>query len=210
MPTLKCLHTGKDIPYTISDGIDLRTTVSLDVDWGAEKARLFGQLIAENPGALDDPAKWDELLDAYQLNDYHWAWTQKAQQCNSAEYFWFYLMADGKVQAACIIKHPKESRVDNAGIFYVDYLAVAYWNRRRNGYVRRFDGVGTKLLVHAINYSINFLGYRPGFSLHSLPSSEGYYRSLQMTDYGVDAGYQNLRYFEASEPVALSIAQGAA
>lgn len=210
MQTLKCLHTGNDIPYTISDGIDLRTTVSLDMDWSEEKARVFGQLIAENPGALDDPAKWGELLDAYQLNDFHWAWAQKAQQCNSAEYFWFYLKADGKVQAACIIKHPKESRADSAGIFYVDYLAVAYWNRRRNGYARRFDGVGTKLLVHAINYSINVLGYRPGFSLHSLPSSEGYYRSLQMTDYGIDAGYQNLRYFEASEPVARSIAQGTA
>lgn len=210
MQTLKCLHTGKDIPYAITDGIDLRTTASLDMDWGEEKARIFGQLIAENQEALSDPGKWDELLDAYQLNDYHWAWAQKALHCKSAEYFWFYLKADGKVQAACIIKHPKESRADSAGIFYVDYLAVAYWNRQRNGFSRRFDGVGTKLLVHAINYSINVMGYRPGFSLHSLPSSEGYYRKLKMTDYGIDAEYQNLRYFEASEPVARSIAQGAA
>ncbi|WAC45209.1 hypothetical protein OU997_03170 [Pseudomonas sp. SL4(2022)] len=210
MQTLKCLHTGKDVPYNISDGIDLRTTVSLDMDWSEEKARIFGQLIADNPDALNSPDKWGELLDSYQLNDFHWAWAQKAVQCNSAEYFWFYLTADGKVQAACIIKHPKESREDNAGIFYVDYLAVAYWNRRRNGYARRFEGVGTRLLVHAVNYSINVLGYRPGFSLHSLPSSEGYYRSLKMTDYGIDTNYQDLRYFEASEFVARSIAQGAA
>lgn len=210
MQTLKCLHTGQDIPYTISDGIDFLTTISLEVDWAAEKAKVFAKLIEDNPGALGDPASGGALLDAYQLNDFHWVWTQKAQQCNSAEYFWFYLMADGKVQAACIIKHPKESKVDGAGIFYVEYLAVAYWNRDRNGYARRFAGAGTKLLVHAINYSISVLGYRPGFSLHSLPSSEGYYRGLKMTDYGIDADYHDLRYFEASEPVAQSIAQGVA
>jgi len=209
MQTLKCLHTGDDIPYTISDGIDLRTTASLDMDWGEEKAKVFGQLIAENPDAVNDPAKWGELFNSYQLSDFHWAWSQKARYYNSAEYFWFYLNADGKVQAACIIKHPKESRLDSNNIFYVDYLAVAYWNRRRSGYVRRFDGVGTTLLMHAINYSIDVLGCRPGFSLHSLPSSEGYYRNLQMTDYGIDANYQDLRYFEASEPVARLIAQGA-
>lgn len=210
MQILKCLHTGRDVTYTVTDGIDLLATANLDRDWSAEKAKILGQLFVEHPDALSDPSKWEGLLDTYQLNDHHWAWTQKARLYNSAEFFWFYLMADGQVQAACIIKHPKESRADKAGIFYVDYLAVAYWNRRRDGYVRRFDGVGTKLLIHAINYSIDVLGYRPGFSLHSLPSSEGYYQNLKMTDFGMDQSYQNLRYFEASEPVALSIAQGAA
>lgn len=148
MQTLKCLHTGKDVPYTVIDGIDLRTTANLDIDWNEEKAKIFGQLIAENPEAMSDPDRYGELLDRYQLNDFHWGWIQKAAHCRSDEYFWFYLQADGKVQAACIIKHPKESRADKAGIFYIDYLAVAYWNRRRDGYTRRFDGVGTKLLVH--------------------------------------------------------------
>jgi hypothetical protein len=210
MQTLKCLHTGNDVPYTIIDGIDLRTAVSLDLDWNEEKAKIFGELIAENPDAFSSPERFDELLVGYQLTDYHWDWTKKAALCRTDEYFWFFLQAEGKVQAACIIKHPKASREDSAGIFYIDYLAVAYWNREREGYARKFGGVGTKLLVHAINYSINTLGYRPGFSLHALPSSEGYYRKLNMTDYGIDTAYQNLRYFEAPAPVANSIAQGAA
>lgn len=209
MTTLVCVQTGEEIPYKIVDGFSLNETVNLETDWHEEKLRIFEQLMHEHPEAVEDPESNFHLFDEYQLSDYHWSWANKAICMRSKEYFWFYLTAEGKVQAACVIKHPKSSRIDNKGIFYIDYLAVAYWNRNRAGYTRRFKSVGTILITHAINYSMNVLGYRPGFSLHSLPSAESYYQRLQMTDYGNDPDYHGLKYFEAPEPLARSIAQGA-
>jgi hypothetical protein len=209
MNFLKCVQDGESVPFTVCNGLDLPTILKLELDWGAEKAKIFAQLIEDHPEVLEDQERFREVMDEYQLSDHHWNWITKARHLGTQEYFWFFLIAEDKAQAACIIKHPKHSRIDNAGIFYIDYLAVAYWNRDREKYIRRFKGVGTALIMHAVKYSIEVLGYRPGFSLHSLPSAEGYYRQLKMAEYDKDPDYHDLIYFEAPEPIALSLAEGA-
>lgn len=209
MNFLKCVQGEQSVPYTVCNGLDLATILKLELDWGAEKAKIFAELIKEHPEVLDDRAQFQNLMDEYQLSDHHWSWLTKARHFGTQDYFWFFLIAEDKTQAACIIKHPKNSRIDDAGIFYIDYLAVAYWNRDREKYIRRFKGVGTALIKHAVKYSMEVLGYRPGFSLHSLPSAEGYYRQLKMDEYGRDPDYHDLIYFEAPEPMALSLAGGA-
>lgn len=209
MSTLTCLHSGDKVAYSITDGMDVGVTLQLELDWGAEKSKVLSQLLSDHPEVFTTPDIAPSLLDDYQLNDSHWSWVTKAHYSQSNEYFWFYLLADKKVQSACIIKHPKSSKVDSSGIFYIDYLAVAYWNRSRPGYSRRFKNTGTILITHAIRYATEILGYRPGFSLHSLPSAEAYYRKLNMTDFGPDPAYHELRYFEASEAVARAIGSGA-
>ena len=96
--------------------------------------------------------------------------------------------------------------MDGERIFYIDYVASAYWNRDRPNYEKQFGSVSRILIAHASHFAINTLGYRPGFCLHSLPTAEGYYRYLGMIEYEVDAEKENLRYFEAPPDIAGKLA----
>ena len=69
--------------------------------------------------------------------------------------------------------------VDGENIFYVEYLAVAPWNRDCLVRQREYKGVGSTLLKVALNYSVEKLGLIPGFSLHSLPQAKEYYEKLK-------------------------------
>jgi hypothetical protein len=76
--------------------------------------------------------KDQELLDiisSISNEDDHWRWFDKAIHLKGEEYDWFHLYADEKPQAVCIIYHPKESALEPGNIFYIEYLAVAPWNR---------------------------------------------------------------------------------
>ncbi|EBQ8806923.1 GNAT family N-acetyltransferase [Salmonella enterica subsp. enterica] len=69
----------------------------------------------------------------------------------------------------------------------------------------KYSGVGKELIQHTINYACSNWGYRPGFCLHALPSAEGFYNHLGMTDFGVDHEKENLRFYEASQVVASTL-----
>lgn len=96
--------------------------------------------------------------------------------------------------------------MDGSYIFYIDYIAAAYWNRDRPGYKKRFSGIGSRLISFVIDYAKDKLGYRYGFCLHSLPSAESYYRSLGMTEFDFDEAKEGLRYYEACHETAARIA----
>jgi hypothetical protein len=80
-------------------------------------------------------------------------------------------------------------------IVYVDYVAVAPWNRKPFQDPQRFRGLGTVMLGAAVALSRN-LGYAGRCGLHSLRQSEGFYRQIGMRDFGLDASKSSLRYFE--------------
>lgn len=91
-------------------------------------------------------------------------------------------------------------------ILYVDYLEVAPWNRirERQDWIAagQFQMVGTQLIVYAIKMSV-LAGCRGIVGLHSLTSSEPYYRlGLGMwegeLEYDVEDN-NKYRYFEFSE-----------
>ena len=199
-----CHHTGKNYPYTVSIGLDTMMTLSLNDDWSAAKSEAINELRKLYPNGMQE-SESGRILTEYGLTDYGWNWVNKIAHCSSKEYEWFYLIAEGKVQAVCIIYHPKSSIIDGENIFYIDYIASAYWNRNRPGYKRRFSSAGTKLISFAVDHATAKLGYRPGFSLHSLPTAEAYYRRIGMTPYECDPQKENLRYFEANITCANSI-----
>lgn len=199
---LTCRQSGQMYPYQVHQGLTPRLVLQLHEEWGEEKARILRQILADFPQAAEDTDVFYDQLIKHGLADFGWRWLDKAMVLNTDEYHWFFLKADQKIQAVCIIYHPKGSRLDGERIFYVDYVASAYWNRDRPGYAKQFGRVSRILIAHASYYAINTLGYRPGFSLHSLPTAESYYKGLGMIEFEADADKENLRYYEAPPAVA--------
>ena len=132
----------------------------------------------------------------------HWDWSQKlAKSAGYAAYRRFAVQCDGQLQGMmqALIEHPRYSALDPAAdgkpLVYVDYLETAPWNQAWHP-KKRFGGVGTVLLMEAVELSESEdFGGRVG--LHSLPSSEVFYRKAGMHDFGADKRHsQQLRYFE--------------
>ncbi|WP_417355016.1 hypothetical protein [Gallaecimonas pentaromativorans] len=208
-PSLVCRHTGKHVPYQIHEGLQPTFVLQLHKQWESEKIRVLSQLVADVPTAVTDNNIFIQQLTIYGVTDFHWSWLNKSMVCNTDDYHWFFLSAEGRVQAACVIYHPKKSRWDGEKIFYIDYVASAYWNRDRPNYKKQFGGVSRILIAHATRFATEKLGYRLGFCLHSLPTAEDYYRHLGLIDYDVDAEKENLRYFEAPPNIAGKLAEEA-
>jgi len=207
--SLLCRHSGQRYPFEVLNGYSPSRVHQLHQQWEAEKHRIVAKIFEDVPGAAHDDDVFVEQVYKYGLADLGWRWLDKAIHYNTDEYHWFFLKADEKIQSVCLIYHPKTSRLDGQQIFYIDYLASAYWNRDRPGYSKRFSSVSRILISYATYYAINVLGYRPGFCLHSLPTAEGYYRSLGMVEYEHDVDKENLRYYEAPPEVADKLASEA-
>jgi hypothetical protein len=203
--SLNCAHSGASVPYNVVTEFDARLVLKIKCDWDAEKVAIVAEILESNQGCIKNPQAFHEALAEHNLEDFHWDWLDKAAHCNTDEYRWFFLVANETVQAVCIIYHPEQSRFDAENIFYVDYLATAFWNRGRPNYVRQFSRLATTLLAHSIRYATDVLDYRPGFCLHSLPKAETYYLKLGMTDLGHDKEKENLKFFEAEKGIALSL-----
>ena len=91
----------------------------------------------------------------------------------------------------------KTSRARPAGqeLVYIDYVATAPWNRRQIQDPERLRGVGSLLVGTAVEAS-RMKGLDGRCGLHSLPSAEPFYRKIGMKDFGADASYHGLVYFE--------------
>jgi hypothetical protein len=202
---LTCAHTKNQVAYTVHSGYDGLFVMDMDDKWNQEKVKIAREILQKYPECQTDQEQLQKRVVEYSMQDFEWNWMTKALVCKGKEYHWFFLRANESVQAACIIYHPKSSQIDTEDIFYVDYLAAAFWNRKRPDYIRQFDGLGTILLAHSIKYATEVLKYRPGFSLHSLPQAESYYARLGMTDLGLDAKKENLKFFEASANISTKI-----
>jgi hypothetical protein len=100
-----------------------------------------------------------------------------------------------------VIYHPKKSVLAPGDIFYVEYVAVAPWNRSCKIRDRQFRGAGTALISAALRFAVKTLKLRPGFCLHSLPGANGYYLSLKMVNVP-EHNKEPLLYFELPPALA--------
>ncbi len=87
------------------------------------------------------------------------------------------------------------SRITGHPLLYLEYLAVAPWNRPDVGRPRRFSGCGFSLLKFAAERS-QALGYGGVLGLHALPGSHPFYSGAGMKDFGPDPQEDGLHYFE--------------
>ena len=182
---------GTNIDYTINHGWNVISASLCDKHWSSYQIELM-QFIEDQ--AYDED-KLNSVLSSIQIEDLHWDWFKKSIYYRSDEYEWFYMFANNKPQGACLIYHPKPSAIDGENIFYVEYLATAPWNRNNPMAVREFKGVGSIILKCVLDFAVNTLHLKPGFSLHSLPQAVGYYEKLGMMKFQ-DRDKEKLAYFE--------------
>lgn len=187
--------SGTGVAYELRLGWDPYIANMCDETWGVFNVHLLSHIEQLN---LPDP-ELQELLNNVQLDDSHWCWLKKSLAMKGDEYKWFFLMTEGFPQAACLIYHPKPSAIDTQGIYYIEYLAVAPWNRKNPMQEQIFKGLGKLMILHISDYAENHLGLRPGYSLHSLPKAAGFYAAMGMLRFPMhDKG--PLPYFETPYP----------
>lgn len=180
-----------EVEYSVHCGWDIVKALACDKEWG----RFNVKLLAHIEEKYTDEALRTEALEKSSFEDHHWDWFTKSALYKSDEHLWFFLYSEGLPQAACLIFHPKESALSAGNIFYIEYIAVAPWNRRNVMQDRTFAGVGTRILKHAVEHCRDILNLMPGFSLHALPGAMPFYEKIGMLrekrlDKGVLAYYE--------------------
>ena len=183
---------GNQLKYEIAHGWNIILSNRCDQEWKAFYLAIFKHIHEQNYSEKEK----NDILSGFQIEDIHWDWFKKSYIYHSDEYEWFYLLAEEKPQGACVFYHPKESIIDRKDIFYIEYVAVAPWNRDNPLSNREYKGVGTKIIKCALRYAVNNLGLRPGFCLHALPQAKEYYeKKIGMMNYP-ERDKSDLAYFE--------------
>lgn len=193
-------NNASNVPCAIYLGWNLQIARLCDRTWGA-----FNNTLLRHIRKLElDGTDIAPILAAAQLEDHHWKWLDKSLHYKGDAYTWFFLIAEKYPQAACMIHHPKASVTGQGNVFYIEYIAVAPWNRVNVLSDRVFKGVGPKLLSYVANYAQDVLKLKPGFSLHSLPKAADFYETkLKMTPFP-KYDKDGLKFFEwIQEKVAL-------
>lgn len=176
----------------------------IERDWNPPLRRLSGlALIDVKSQGIQDPDEATRVLQASLqacgAPDGHWDWRQKAAGIAQQPAFASFVVTCGDhVEAAMICDLRRDARIVSRSrmhLAYVDYLAVAPWNREQIQSPRKLRGLGQLMLATAISLSINE-GFEGRVALHSLTQSEGFYRACGMTDLGTDASLQDMCYFE--------------
>lgn len=193
--------SNKQVPYKIVHGWSLECSSGCDIAWKQGWLALLKQIRQAEP----DETKQDEILASISTEDFHWDWFRKAIDYSTDEFEWFHLYADGKPQAACVIYHPEASALEAGDIFYVKFVAVAPWNRDCDLRPREYHGLGRIILRAAQRFAVKELKLRPGFCLHSLPKSEGFYTKLSMVKVLGKEDAQSLVYFELPQALAIQL-----
>lgn len=184
-------YYGKMVPYEIKHGWDIKAAADCDHLWTEHRIKIIESVEKQN---ISDEEK-NRALKKYLGQHSHWDWLNKSVFYKTNEYEWFFLISENKPQGACLIYHPKESKFDNLDIFYIEFIAVAPWNKDSPVNKRIFKGVGTKLIECAWFYATNNLKLVDGFSLHALSQAEKYYESLGMVNFPKE-DKPGLKYYE--------------
>ncbi|MEM4986272.1 hypothetical protein V8G57_02615 [Collimonas sp. H4R21] len=194
---------GRTADFSIHRGWNITLSHACDKHWREYNLALMKFI---------DDQKYDDrrlktVLAGIQIDDAHWDWLLKSSHYRTDEYKWLFLVADGKPQGACLIYHPKASVLSAGDIFYIEYIAVAPWNRSNPMESRLFKAVGSILIKHLICYAHSELKLRYGFSLHALPRAIGYYQKLGMVGHTL-SDKAPLKYFEMTEDCAANYVAG--
>lgn len=180
--------------YYVYNGLDPIRANLCDTLWGSFNLKLIEFIKSQEYSAEE----LEKVASSIQLDDSRWDWLSKAYFHKGDEYEWFFLDIDNRPQAACLIYHPKKSAIDSGEIFYIEYVAVAPWNRNNPMEVKQFTGAGSEIIKCAIQYVTKSLGLRYGFSLHALPKAEGFYEKIGMTSFEA-LTKDTMKYYEMSD-----------
>ncbi len=199
---------GRLFRVDLAEGLDSVHLDFIEANWAPALKRQYDLAILEFfqlPSADQTPEKWLETLGQFSVQDHHWNWRNKSAIAPSSGRRILSLLNAAEVEAAMMLLFGKKSRDPTTPlpIVYVDYVAVAPWNRKVVQHPQRFKNLGTVMLGVAVAMSIA-TGLDGRCGLHSLPQSEGFYRRIGMADFGIDVAYASLRYFEFSAQAAIN------
>lgn len=187
------------------EGFDPEHLEFIDASWkpllnGARDRAILDYFTL--PDAQQTPAKWNYKQSVHGAPDAHWEWAKKCAAAPNRKCKVFGLLKGSEVEGAMMIKFGETSRLGaSQELLYVDYVSTAPWNRAAIQNPQRFNGLGRVLMGAAVALSIAE-GFDGRCALHSLPTAEGFYRRIGMTDLGPDAAKDDLRYFEFDEDSA--------
>lgn len=198
---------GRPFKIDLVEGLDEDRVRYIEDEWApiikrqCDKALLTYYML---PPERQTDAEFLDILAKFGVPDKHWNWRQKCLVASGANRKVYGLLNAEHVEAAMMLLFGKNSRDSQSSspIVYVDYVAVAPWNRTAIQDPERFRKLGTVMLGTAVEVS-RTLGLNGRCGLHALPSAEGFYRRIGMQDLAIDPSYQNLRYFEFDTEAAM-------
>jgi hypothetical protein len=196
---------GKTFTLDIVEGLDGAHLDFIESDWDPALKRQYELALLkffELPDTEQTDDRAVQIMGDMAVQDRRWDWRNKFAIAPGTNRRLFGILNGSDVEAAMLLLFGKTSRhTPTAPIVYVDYVAVAPWNRAPIHAPQRFRGLGTVLLGKAVSVSCSS-GFQGRCGLHSLPQSVGFYQKLGMTDLGADPVYQSLRYFEFTDTAA--------
>ncbi|MGF1539312.1 MAG: hypothetical protein ACFCU5_02500 [Pleurocapsa sp.] len=163
-------------------------------------------LILSDKHLADVDTFWLPRLQDSKEEDSHWDWQKKSLLLSTPNYEKYALECQNIAQGLMILEIDcHRSRLESGkNLVYVDYLATAPWNRPSVQNPPMYRGVGTALLLFAIQRSFD-LEYKGRIGLHALPLAETFYKKIGLVNCGTDTDKQSLSYFELSSNEALKI-----
>ncbi|RSO59666.1 hypothetical protein EA756_04305 [Acinetobacter lactucae] len=185
----------------ISNGYSFEKSLSCDHNWKVYHENIFAYLKTLPQEEAND------IINKLDYQDWHWEWvTKTAGTKTDNQYEWFFLEIDNCVEAACLIYFPKESALQpSENIFYIEFLAIAPWNRFTPLEEKRYRGLGSILLLRSVKFLAQKYANSGRFSLHSLAQAESYYvNKLKMQHLSIN-DKPSLKYFELPENVVNSV-----
>jgi hypothetical protein len=186
-------NTNQNEEYRITFGWDIFTAYACDIEWNAFRLQIAAH--------LDTLSKDEREVEENKIQneDGHWKWLNKSMLLKNDEYKWFFLRINNQIQSACLIYHPKQSILSTQNVFYIEFIAVAPWNRYHPLGHKTYSGVGTVFLKEIMRHCKDVLNFQPGMCLHSLPQAQSFYeQKLKMIHYG-QADKDGLWYYEMHE-----------
>lgn len=191
---------GKAFKIDLAEGLDTAHLDFIETQWAPAIRRQHDLAILQFfqlPTADQTLEKWREIQGNLEVQDEHWEWRTKCAIASGTNRRVLSLLNGSEVEAAMLLLSGKTSRATSAPlpILYIDYVAVAPWNRKTFQNPQRFRHLGTVMIGAAVELS-RAIGLDGRCGLHALPQSEGFYHRIGMRDFGLDAAYSSLRYFE--------------
>jgi len=188
---------------SLIEGLSAENLIFVAREWSSrlkairDKAVIAFQAL---PDAERTEQMWEDKLGELGAQDWDWDWEDKAnKKFVGSGYRVLGILDGGCVEALMVLNLSWSSRLDAtraALSVYVEYVAVAPWNRRQISLTPRFGGLGKVLLNIAVTISTEE-GMQGRCGLHSLLQAEGFYKRIGMQDLGLDDAEQ-LKYFEFS------------
>lgn len=190
---------GKLFKIDVVEGLDLAHIDYIDKSWRPVIERQYRLAILHYfllPVALQTDDSFRDILNKLAIPDRHWDWCMKYAVAAKTNRKVYGLLNSNDVEAVMMIELGHTARcTPDLPLVYVEFVAVAPWNRSAIQRPERFRGMGTLMLGAAVEVS-RMQGLDGRCGLHSLPAAEGFYRRIGMKEFGIDPRKEGMRYFE--------------